>query len=235
VSSIFPSRQKLTTFFAHHFHFYWFTLGSFPGRCHPAPFSPLPTRVPTIFWKFCPQKYFKNFPSGVTPPGGCHPCRVSPGGGPPLPSDATERVIGSPFLNSAGDFHPQAHNLPCTPGKKILRTPMLRQWNCCKVTRYSFVVAAVRGWLIGSGNRIFVAMYQNSSLFVLSSHHHLYLIKKLTKRRLNLIIAVDKNFLCNRCMLLFYYFFSWWACVCYFFFVYWIAVCYFCLCDFSII
>jgi len=62
------SPKKATTFFAHYCHFYWLhsgvTQSVTPGWCHPAPFSSVRPRLPTILCKFTHKK---NFPSGVTP------------------------------------------------------------------------------------------------------------------------------------------------------------------------
>ena len=71
------SPAKLTTFFAHHCHFYWITRVSSPWRCHPAPFLPVRPRLSTTLCKF--THYF--FPSGVT----LSPWRVSSGVVRPLP------------------------------------------------------------------------------------------------------------------------------------------------------
>ena len=76
VSPLFFPEKELTTFFAHHCHFYRFhSLGCHPlGGCHPAPFLPVRLRLFTILCKFAHKHFFRW---GVTN-GGCHPGRSAP-------------------------------------------------------------------------------------------------------------------------------------------------------------
>jgi len=68
------SAEKWRPFFAHHYHFCWFTRLSPPGGCHPAPFLPVRPRLSTILCKFTHKNFFRS----GHPHGGCHPGRSAP-------------------------------------------------------------------------------------------------------------------------------------------------------------